>query len=173
VHDHATALYKKFHVSNVPLVSIDMKYKLARLSTALALATCSFNEEFDTVTVKKDHVNHVAGFLDAVYTRAGLHEGSSRERQGTIDSVQMQEIIDTICKKIDADQSKVVKILKWMALQPSFSKDSMQSLFDLKRDSELRPLVSILQSEQVIANSGRGLVLTGKGVRVVKLLAEI
>jgi hypothetical protein len=59
-----------------------------------------------------------------------------------------------------------------MALQPSFSRDLLQSIFDLKRDPELRPLVSILQNERVIASSGRGFVLTSRGVKVVKLLLE-
>jgi MCM P-loop domain len=151
IHSHATALYNKFHVSNVPLVSIDMKFKLVRLSTALALVTCSFKgDSFDTVVVTKEHVDYVAAFLGAVYTNAGLHEGARKDRQGDVDRDQVQDIIDKVCEKIGADKNKVIDMLKWMALQPSFSRDLLQSIFDLRRDPELRPLVSILQNDMTL-----------------------
>ena len=169
VHNNATGLYNKFHVSNVPLVSIDMKYKLVRLSTALALGTCNFNEVFDTVTVTKEHVDYIAGFLDDVYTKAGLHEGASKDRKGEVDEAQVKEIIDVVCKKIDSEEEKVVKILKWMAEQATFSKDELKTTFGLARDNELVPLLTVLQNEHLIVR-GRGYVMTSRGVKMVKIL---
>jgi hypothetical protein len=173
VHEHATELYRKFYVSNMPVVSIDMKFKLARLATSLALATCSFEDDdsLDTVIVTKEHVDFVAKFLDETYTKAGLNEGADRARQGgDINKDKIEELIDNIKEKIGRDSDKIIEIMKWMGLQTSFSKDSLQSMFELNRDKELRPLISILQSNQIISSSGRGFVLTAKGVRAVKLL---
>jgi hypothetical protein len=172
VHRHATNLYRKFHVSSVPLVSIDMKYKLVRLSTALALATCSLKDDassFNTIVVTKEHVDYVASFLDGVYTKAGLHEGARKEKDGDVDQDQVQEIIGKICEKIGADKDKVTEILKWMGLQASFSLDQLKTAFNLAEKNELKPLVSMLQTEGIISR-GRGFVMTAKGVKVVKLL---
>jgi hypothetical protein len=169
VHEKATELYNKFHVNSVPLVSIDMKFKLVRLSTALALGTCSFNEEFDTVTVTKEHVEYVTTFLDGVYTNAGLHEGAARERTSDIDQYEVDQIVNEIAKKIDCEAEKVVEIVKWMAHQPSFSKDQLKTAFGLVEKNALVPLLSMLQTEGLISRA-KGFVLTSKGVKVVKIL---
>ena len=67
--EQATELYKKFHVDDVPLVTIDMKWKLARLSTALAYLTLSTNDDYTKVYVKKEHVQYIVDFIENEYER--------------------------------------------------------------------------------------------------------
>lgn len=150
VHTKATELYNKYNVRNVPLASIDLKYKLVRLGTALALATCSLNEKLDTVTVTVEHVEYIASFLDQIYSAAGLHEGAQHERDGDIDEDQIRVIINAVTEKAGIDPEKVVDILKWMGQQASFSLDQLRTQFELADKKELRPLTSILQTEGLI-----------------------
>jgi hypothetical protein len=154
-----------------------MKFKLYRLSIALAFLTCSFKDSsLSTVVVSKDHVDYISGFLDKIYTKAGLHEGAEKDRSGSeIEKPEMDEIVAKIYDRVGGvvDKSKIIKVIKWMGFQqPSFSKDQIHQVFELNRDKEVSPLVSILQSEGLIWNNRRGFVITGKGVKAVRLLKE-
>ena len=68
----ATELYKKFFYEAIPLVSIDVKQKIARLSVSLAFCTLSTNEDFTTVVVTDEHVQTIVDFLTEEYTKSGL-----------------------------------------------------------------------------------------------------
>lgn len=171
VHEKATELYNKFSVKNVPLISIDMKYKLSRMSIALALATCSFNDTMETLVVSKDHVHYIAGLIDELYTAAGLHEGAQRNKDNEVDEAHVENLIYNIHNKTELEEPRIKKILTWMAQQASFSKDQLKAKFELAEKNELNPLVSLLQVEGVIVR-GRAFSLSMKGVKVVRLITE-
>lgn len=68
----ATSLYGTFFADSVPLVSIDVKWKLARLSAALAFMTVS-TEDYKTVAVTKEHVETIVAFIEGEYSKSGLN----------------------------------------------------------------------------------------------------
>jgi len=86
----ATELYDEYHCDDVPLVSIDMKYKLARLSAALALMTVS-TTDFVTVLVRAQHVENVVSFIREDYDKAtGL---TIQDYTSNVDSVGAYHVV--------------------------------------------------------------------------------
>jgi hypothetical protein len=74
----ATELYNTFYTQSIPIVSMDMKWKLARLSAALATLTLS-TDDFTSVWVDAEHVREVAAFLKDEYGKAGLNTLAQEE----------------------------------------------------------------------------------------------
>jgi hypothetical protein len=172
IHRHATDLYNKYHLNDVPLLSIDLKFKLVRLSTALALATCSFDDKFTVVNVTKEHVDYIAKFLDDVYAKAGFGEGADDDRAGQVEPEQVDGIVQSIANNIGFDMTKVRDILLWVGQQSApFTKDQIKEKFKLADKAELRPLLSLLQDEQIIKR-GSGFYPTPRGVQLARLLIE-
>ena len=62
-----------------------MKYKLARLAIACAALTCSFNNDFSLLMVKKEHVEYLSKLLESEYHSAGLDIISEKAHNGKID----------------------------------------------------------------------------------------
>ncbi len=194
VHEKANALYEKFNLGAVPLVAIDVKFKLVRLAISAALATCSFTKEFDALVVNEDHLNYVYGLMDNIYTAAGLDKDAKREReQGQI----TEEYINTVIIKmlgieklstvmpdgqvvfqtneekqeIQEKMEKYKKILGWMAReQPSFNTQSLSKTHDLTVHKETKTVIAVLQSEGIITSGRRGFTMTPKGNRLVKAI---
>lgn len=160
----STNLYNKFHTDNIPLVSIDMKYKLARLSAALALLTLS-TEDFTNVPVKKEHVERIVSFIDDEYTKAGLHTLAQLERNETIDETEADSIIKELEEIVGG---KTQKILTALVNQGRITKDELKSRFELADKNELRPLVATLQSNGLIG-TGRGYYPTSKLIQLWRL----
>jgi hypothetical protein len=98
------------------------------------------------------------------------YQGAAKDKQGDIEKEEeAAEILRTICNKTGIGESKVIDILKWMAVQAFFSSDQLKTQFCLGEKNELRPLLSTLQTEG-IAVRAKGFVMTAKGVRPMKLL---
>jgi MCM P-loop domain len=179
VYSQATALINKFQTNDVELVSIDMKYKLVRMATALALVTCSFDDDFSQVIVKAEHVNYIANWLDSMYSKAGLDKAAEDARAGQIvDREQALELIDNIVqnKKLEGseiDSDKIIQIVSWISRRtPSFTADQLGNKFNLVEKSERRPFVTALQNEDLIARAAGGFAITAKGVSLVKALGK-
>jgi hypothetical protein len=172
VHSEATNLYNAYYVKAVPLLSIDLKFKLVRLSTALALGTCSFNEGLDTVNVTKEHVEYVVKFLKEIYEKAGFGTVSRREKDRAIDAGQLATVVETIRDKTGLEEAEVKEILLWLGAQTNFTKELLQSKFELAEKAELRPLLTTLQSEELIRRRS-GFIPTSRCVQAAKLLIEL
>ncbi len=171
----ATGLYKMFHVDAIPLVSIDMKYKLGRLAAALALLTLS-TENFETVTVKKEHVERVVTFLSEEYRRAGLNVLAQLEKNETLEEAEIDGIIFEMCKLLDQDMvkgedgvplayPKVVSIFKHLVVAGRTTKAELKQTFDLPEKNVLLPLVAYLQ-EQGLVRGGKGYYATSKVIQL-------
>lgn len=68
--EKAIELSNKFgQADDVPLVSpTDIRLNIARLSTAYSILSCSFTDDMEGATVLPQHVDVVAGFIDAMYS---------------------------------------------------------------------------------------------------------
>lgn len=174
IHGRAIELHNKYFVNNVPLASKDIHFKLVRLSTALALATCSFDETLKKLVITKDHVDFVADYMDEIYHRAGLDADAKKERENSINLDQVQLLIASIAERLGLgsdNTAKAKEILLWVGKQSSFTKDQLKSRFDLADKEELRPLVGILQAEGLISR-GSGFYPTSRGIQVAKLILK-
>ena len=90
---HATHLFEEYHSDDIPLVSIDMKYKLARLSAALAMMTLSTTDDFLSVPVKTEHVDKVVSFIEEEYSQAGLDALAKLAKEEVMNEDEAEEII--------------------------------------------------------------------------------
>jgi transcription initiation factor IIE alpha subunit len=151
IHDEAIGLYKTFFYDEIPLCSIDMKWKLARLSAALAFLTLS-TEDYNKVTVTKEHVNWVAKFIQEEYSKAGLNILAQTERHETL----TLEDVEALLLKIEGQLANVVdvetvcEVLKFFVIQGRATRDEVMAKFGLAETKQLRPLLATLTSEGLI-----------------------
>jgi len=166
----ATELYDTFFCEMIPLVSIDMKWKLARLSVALAYLTLSTNN-FETVKVTEDHVNAVVEFLKNEYSKAGLNTLAQEQRFEVLTREDVQRIINDVVEKTEGRvlEDRVKAVIKFIVLQGRVTREQLKTKFGLTESNELRPLLAVFSNEKLL-RSGRGLYNTPKLVEAYKLL---
>jgi hypothetical protein len=161
----ATELYKTFFYEDIPLCSIDMKWKLAQLSASLAFLTLS-TEDFNKVVVMKEHVEEVVRFIKEEYSRAGLNILAQTEKSGALTIEDVIEIFNKIEAQLSnaLDLGKICEILRYIVLkgpEKRVTREEIWRLFNLSENKELRPLLAILSSEELIKTK-RGIHPTSK-----------
>jgi len=151
-------------------VSIDFKFKLARLSTALAYMTLSTDDELQQLLVTKELVEEVVSFIEGEYIEAGLHAVAKSEviERPTEEDL---EILLQDFEGLEIPSSTAINILKFIVLKAHVTKDVLKSKFSLSRDKQLRPLLAILLSNSLV-KSGRGYYPTAKLIQLVKLFEK-
>jgi len=154
IHNAATKLYNTFFCESIPLVSIDMKWKLARLSAALAYLTLSTND-FNTVTVTREHVETVVEFVREEYSRSGLNtlaEQTKHEKLTAEDvSAMLTRIRNAMAKSAgDFEEERLREILRYIVYRGRVTKDELKAKFSLAENNEARPLLASLKSEGLI-----------------------
>ena len=164
----ATVLYNIFFCDSVPLTSIDMKWKIARLSAALAFITVS-SEDYKTVTVTEEHVKAIVEFIEKEYANSGLNILAQEDRYETISLDDAKTLIGNIILKTGLDENEVIQVLKFIVLQGRVTKDQLITKFDLVEKNQFRPLVSFLVSEKLL-RGGRGYYSTSKLIEMYKML---
>jgi len=165
----ATTLYEKFFCDSVPLTSIDMKWKLARLSAALAFMTVS-TEDCKVVTVSEEHVKAIVGFIDEGYSRAGLNVLAQEDKYEIVTVEDAKIFIINIAYKTGIDAETIAKIFKFIVLQGRVTQDQLKSKFGLAEKSQLRPLLAELQSEKLLRGGGKGYYAQPKLIETYKVL---
>lgn len=170
----ATDMYRKFGCSAIPLVSIDMKWKLARLSAAVAFLTASLSDDLARVVVTKEHVGYIVHFLEKEYTRANLHTFAQQTRTEQMDWNEAQGIVLRIVLAVwkedrDEYRTKVLGVVRYVALEGNVTRDAIAAKFDLSDKYELRPLIANLEIEGLIRRR-RAFSPTTKATELVKLL---
>jgi hypothetical protein len=169
IHTNAAALYDDFFYEEIPLVSIDMKWKLARLSAALAFLTLS-TEDFRTITVTKEHVGIIVQFFRDEYSKAGLNILAQTARQ----EILTIEDVDSILGRIEVntrgavDKETICAILKYLVLRGRATREELKANFGLKEIAQLRPLLAAFTSEGLI-KSGRGFYPEPKLIQAYKV----
>jgi hypothetical protein len=167
----ATDLYQRFFSDSVPLTSIDMKWKLARLSAALAFMTIS-SEDYKTVTVTEEHVDTVVAFIEREYSNSSLNTLAQEDKYEVITQKDVDVFIANVVYRVGIDRDKVVEILKFIVLQGRVTKDQLKSKFGLTDNSQLRPLLAVLESEKLL-RGGRGYYPTPKLIEAYKILSPL
>jgi len=169
----ATKLYNLFFTESVPLASIDLKWKLARLSIALANLTLS-TTDYKKVTVTKDHVMEIVNFIKKEYVKAGLNVFAKETKWEKLNQEDIEELINLIIIKTKGrlDQPRIQKILKFIAIQGRTTRDQLKTKFELADSNELRPLLAVLSTDNMI-KSGKGLYPTAKLIEAYKILIEV
>lgn len=169
IFSEATNLYNTFFYEEIPLVTIDMKWKLARLSAALAYLTLS-TEDYKTVKVEAEHVALVADFIRQEYTKAGLNILAQTERHETLAFDDAKILLEKLFKNLsDAlEPEKLCEILKFIVIKGRVTKDEVRTKFNLTDHNQTRPLFAVLQAENLI-KAGKGFYPEPKLIQVYKL----
>jgi len=166
----ATRLYRAFHSPSIPVVDVNMKWKLARLSAALAYLTLSTTPEFDEVVVAREHVEEVVRLLEREYREAGLNALARGEEYDVLSVEDAAEVLQRVAASIGGSFDKAVAVLKWIPLRGGFTRSQLMEKFSLAERSELRPLLAVMQNEGLIKASGRGFTPLPRLVQLYKLL---
>jgi len=165
----ATDLYKMFYYDEIPLCSIDMKWKLARLSAALAFLTLS-TSDFKTVTVTEEHVHAIVEFLQEEYCKAGLNVLAQSERFEALTPADVHNLLSKLEVQLKGavDRAEICEILKYFVLRGRATRAEIQTKFGLADNNELRPLLAALSSEGLI-KTGRGFYPEPKLIQAYKV----
>jgi len=171
INDNTTALYNAYFTKAIPIASLDMKWKLARLSAAAAALSLS-TTDYVTMDVEPEHVEWVAGFMRDEYQNAGLLSLAKRSRFDTPTKEQIVETVGKIASILDKDPTeetaiRAVEILLWIAETGRFTKDNLRIKFNLAEKNELRPLISELTTLKLV-EVGSGFYPTAKLNRLCK-----
>lgn len=171
--EESTKLYDKFNDKKIPLCSIDLKWKIARLSAAIAAITLSTDEQFNTLHIEKTHVNHITKFIETEYKAAGLdllvkHSGETQITMETVEEI-LYDLGEAIGATNDPDIETAYKILEFIAYQGVCVKDQIKDKFSLSDKNQLRPLLARLNSHDLI-KQGRGYAATAKLNRLVRYI---
>lgn len=154
--ERATRLYNKFYYGDIPIVSIDMKWKLARLAVALAYLTLSSDENYKRVIVKREHVEYIADFIDREYTEAGLHILAESARYEKINVEEAEELIQRISIQCNISEDTVKDVISFIVLKGRVTRDQIMQKYGLSENTQLRPLLATLSSEDLV-KTGRGI----------------
>jgi hypothetical protein len=154
IHSNATALYNDFFYEEIPIVSIDMKWKLARLSAAIAFLTLS-TEDFKTVSVTKEHVEVVAGFIRDEYSKAGLNILAQTASHEALTPEDVDSILTRIERDVRGavDKETICAVLQYFVFHGRATRDELKAKFSLAENNQLRPLLAVLTSEGLIKSS--------------------
>lgn len=167
----ATLLENLFKTDEIPLITNDQKYKLAKLSASIAGFTTSFNDDYTEIIVKKEHIQYVVDFITTEYTKIGL---AAIKKQGTFGDININtllEIIEKVSGKIEVSEYEVgVSIIKWIGLHRKFTKEDLMDEFTLSRDSQVGPLISYLVNENMIKRKKTGFGISKKGIAFTKFI---
>lgn len=166
--EEATKLYNTFFTESIPLVSIDMKWKLARLSSALAYLTLS-TDDFETVTVTEHHVREVVDFLTNEYGKVGLNTLAQETRFERITLDDVNFTLARIANAAKIEIPTIEELFKFIVIQGRVTRDQIRTKFELAETNQLRPLLAVLSSEKMI-RPGRGFYPTQKLIESYKLL---
>jgi transcription initiation factor IIE alpha subunit len=170
VLSEATRLYNEFGCEDIPLVSIDTKYKLARLSASVACLTLSVSEDYAKILVKEEHVSHVASFLRTEYSAAGLNVLAAKSKNEAIDSEEASEIFQRIENDIkNFGKEHIREILSFIVLKGHVTKDQLKQEFHLTRDKELQPIVASFRNEGLFNDSKTGLYASPRAIQLYKV----
>jgi len=158
----ATRMYRDYHYDDIPLVTIDQKMKLARLSVSLAKLLMSTKNDLQTVQVKEEHVRKVVSFMEEEYLKSGL---KALAKDSRADDLGPEEAI-LVFKRIkessgSLDDQKPDSIIRYIVAQARFTKAQLKDRFELSDKNELRPLLQVLQDNGLV-KVGKGLYATGK-----------
>jgi hypothetical protein len=168
----ATELYKEYYCGIIPLVSIDMKWKLARLSAALANLTLS-TDDFRAVNVTAEHVNAVVEILKNEYIESGLSVLAAFNKHEIMDTFEIGEMLARILNSLvktagDFGMDRLKRILRYICNHGRVTKDELRARFSLSDNNETRPLIAALKSESLI-KVGRGYYPTPKLIQAHKV----
>lgn len=176
----ATELYNQFYCESIPIVSSDMKWKLARLSISMAYLTLSTNDDFSVLKVTKDHVEEVVKFLTEQYNAAGLNVLAQAMKYEKLTIEDVKDLFLIINGQLKQPLDNLAEILTSIVIDGRTTNDQLKTRFNLSEKSQLRPLISTLQTEKLIV-SKRGFYPTAKlneaynvteGFAVVATLAD-
>jgi hypothetical protein len=168
--EEATNLYHDFYCDSIPICSIDLKYKLARLAASLAILTLSINEDFQKVIVKKEHVEYLVNFIKEEYSKAGLGALAKEERYEMPSEEDVKALIEKIMIETEIkNEEKILEIIKYIVLKQRITKEELKTQFSLADKNELRPLLAILSNEGLI-KIGKGYYITPKLINYYKII---
>ena len=165
----STILYNKFFLEAIPVVSIDVKYKIARLSAALAFCTLSTNDNYTIVQVTDEHVKAIVDFLTEEYTDAGLGILAQEHKFEKLTC----EDVDSLLRRVRGQLARnsienLTDILSFIVAQNHATSDELKAKFGLAENNQIRPLIATLKTEGLLS-SKRGYYPTPKLIEAYKV----
>lgn len=172
--DAATRLSTRYgHADHVPLAKAqDLRLKVARISAAFAVLSCSFSEDFQGLIVLPEHVKSSAMFLDVVYSSSAceLDATSSRGQETHVlnDYTGVAESIDAAIMSDDTSSGmssipkrNFLQLMLMIDRLDSIRRNDILSRLGVRHDW-LRAKLAMLMGLNLIEDSKYGIQKTRK-----------
>lgn len=114
IYDVSKQLNEKFKVENVPLITPDIKYKLLRLSTALAGLLHSTDETHEKIIVYPEHVEFIREYITSIYSAPNCaldNYCEIKRKQGHLSDKEFDSIVVEIKSLMAKERSEYTKEL--------------------------------------------------------------
>lgn len=166
-------LYKDFKTEEVPLVSIDISKKLAKMSCSAAALSLSLDPEYTKFTVTEEHVKWVVKFIKQEYINAGLLTMAKMNKYERYTKDDIDKLLNDIGLKIELlDPDRIKKILTHIAERGRSVGGVVSAMFDLDKKKQYPILMSELQLLDLVSLGRWGHYPTAKLNNLVRVMNE-
>lgn len=170
--EQANQLIEEFYVPDIPLLSADTKFKLARLSAALAALTLSLDDRLSKIIVTREHVEWLANFIREEYSRAGLNALASFMKDEELTEEKAVEIARYVMEQAQIPYKKAREILLYIVSKGRVTADEIRAKFELAEKNQARPLFAALKAQELV-KIGKGYYPTARLIQLSKILEAL
>ena len=159
IHKEAEKIVIKYGNEDIPLVSNDMRFKIARLSCAVAGIVHSTDENHEKIIVKKEHVDFVIDFLNSIYSTSNCSldlYSQIKRGENTLSEEDFKNILQKLLETKDEDRSNINE-----ALLELFLKNDTLRLDEVVNslgvgEKAIISRISVLKGKQLISSGKDG-----------------
>lgn len=166
IKDTAKEIVNEYHTSKVPIVYNGIKETITRLSVAYACLTHSSNNH-ETVDVEPEHVDMAKDFYLRMLDRLKVKEYKELSEE---DEALSKEDLIKVIEEMEPDHAELMKVISTEGV--TSSTELAEELGVTKRT--IKDKYELLKDHEVIETKpGKGIALTEKGVRLIRILLGI
>lgn len=175
VCESAKVLIEKFSCGDIPLVTNDMKYKLVRISVALATLLHSTDESYENIIVTPEIVYAAQDYITRLYSshniKLDLYADDAKSKSELTDE-EFEKIEGALLELQQKDRSNILKeLLTIFRSNKSIRLNEICAQLD-KSQSTIKEKVAFFKKYGLIWSGKSGYMKTGKFIQFLNKLSQ-
>lgn len=173
----AKELYDKYgHARDIPLVSTDIRHKIARLSVAVAILLHSTDETHEKVIIKKEHPEFVKSFLDEIYSHSNCSYNlyaKIKKQQATLSDKAYIEFLKDLENELTPDKAEQLLRI-FVTHRQGISRSDLAGELDVTQQWTSKLTATLRKHKLIRVRRGKrgGYIPTPKFIKVLKRLVK-
>ena len=172
IADKAREFTSKYASSDIPLVSMDMMAKLARLSTSLAALLHSTDDTHEEIITQTEHVEYVCDLLTEIYDHKNCQYDQYAQTQESESGLNDQDY-EEIVKAIEGAEEKEIynesfqSLFKMLLSTTSISRSDIVARLDIG-EKAVNQRIKLLKHFRLVRTGKNGYIKTPRGIQFLK-----